>query len=160
MSANQHVNSNRLTCGNKAPDEFYGRTGEIDHQKRITVGEVLELADEWHPANPRRIRTYTDNSGSFKVDAELIGLLDGNVHSHKVNGVNIAVPTAKMSLTGLAYAEGARNENDDLVLSAEDRIRQMESSSFGAALDNEECKCGTHVHDSDCGGRYCDRLDA
>ena len=52
------------------------------------------LMDETEP-NMSRTRTWTDRSGSFKVEAEFIGLKDGKIHLHKLNGVKIAVPVSK-----------------------------------------------------------------
>lgn len=53
-----------------------------------------------------KIRTWTDRSGSFKVEAEFIGLKDGKIHLHKLNGVKIAVVVAKMAVEDLEYVEG------------------------------------------------------
>ncbi|KAL8800916.1 MAG: hypothetical protein Q9182_004841 [Xanthomendoza sp. 2 TL-2023] len=52
-----------------------------------------------------KTRTWTDRSGSFKVEAQFIGLKDGKIHLHKVNGVKIAVPVAKMAIEDLEYVE-------------------------------------------------------
>ncbi|KAI5849040.1 SH3 domain-containing protein [Tricharina praecox] len=52
-----------------------------------------------------QIRTWTDRTGSFKVDAQFLGCRDGKIHLHKVNGVKIAVPVSKMSMTDLRYVE-------------------------------------------------------
>ncbi|KZF23875.1 hypothetical protein L228DRAFT_267833 [Xylona heveae TC161] len=52
-----------------------------------------------------KTRTWTDRSGSFKVEAEFIGLKDGKIHLHKLNGVKIAVPVPKMSVDDLEYVE-------------------------------------------------------
>ena len=54
-----------------------------------------------------RVRTWTDRSGSFKVEAEFIGLKDSKIHLHKLNGVKIAVPVNKMSVEDLEYVERA-----------------------------------------------------
>jgi hypothetical protein len=53
-----------------------------------------------------RVRTWTDRSGTFKVEAEFIGLRDGKIHLHKQNGVKIAVPVTKMAVEDLEYVEG------------------------------------------------------
>jgi hypothetical protein len=53
------------------------------------------------------VRTWTDRSGSFKVEAEFIGLKDGKIHLHKQNGVKIAVPVNKMAIEDLEYVERA-----------------------------------------------------
>ncbi|KAF2152958.1 hypothetical protein K461DRAFT_277717 [Myriangium duriaei CBS 260.36] len=55
--------------------------------------------------NPSRMRTWTDRSGSFRVDAEFLGLKDNKIHLHKDNGVKIAVPVAKMAVEDLEYVE-------------------------------------------------------
>lgn len=55
--------------------------------------------------DPAKTRVWTDRSGSFKVEAQFIGLSDGKIHLHKANGVKIAVPVAKMAPDDLAYVE-------------------------------------------------------
>ena len=52
-----------------------------------------------------KLRTWTDRSGSFKVEAEFLLLKEGKIHLHKVNGVKIAVPVTKMSVEDLEYIE-------------------------------------------------------
>ncbi|KAF8248721.1 hypothetical protein K440DRAFT_660712 [Wilcoxina mikolae CBS 423.85] len=52
-----------------------------------------------------QIRTWTDRTGSFKVEAQFLGCKDGKIHLHKINGVKIAVPVSKMSMTDLKYVE-------------------------------------------------------
>jgi hypothetical protein len=63
--------------------------------------------------NSSRIRTWTDRSGTFKVEAEFIGLREGKIHLHKTNGVKIAVPVAKMSVEDLEYVEKATGASLD-----------------------------------------------
>jgi hypothetical protein len=61
------------------------------------------------PSRPKPVshktRTWIDCSGSFRVEAEFIGVANGKIHLHKVNGVKIAVPIAKMSPADVAYVE-------------------------------------------------------
>ncbi len=52
-----------------------------------------------------RTRTWTDRSGSFKVEAEFIGCSEGKIHLHKLNGVKIAVPVSKMATQDLEFVE-------------------------------------------------------
>ncbi|KAI9886292.1 MAG: hypothetical protein M1823_001901 [Watsoniomyces obsoletus] len=52
-----------------------------------------------------RTRTWTDRSGSFKVEAEFIGCSEGKIHLHKLNGVKIAVPVVKMATQDLEFVE-------------------------------------------------------
>ena len=52
-----------------------------------------------------KVRTWTDRSKSFSVDAQFLGLKDGKINLHKMNGVKIAVPIVKMSLEDLEYVE-------------------------------------------------------
>jgi hypothetical protein len=54
-----------------------------------------------------KVRTWTDRSRSFSVEAQFLGLKDGKIHLHKMNGVKIAVPITKMSREDLEYIENA-----------------------------------------------------
>jgi actin cytoskeleton-regulatory complex protein SLA1 len=73
-------------------------------EKRSSRSESKSLKPRPDPA---KTRTWTDRSGSFKVEAQFIGLSDGKIHLHKANGVKIAVPVAKMAPDDLAYVEKA-----------------------------------------------------
>lgn len=107
--------------------------------KRDKRGSKADKGGSRAKPDPRKTRTWTDHSGSFKVEAEFIGVADGKIHLHKVNGVKIAVPITKMSPTDLAYVERATNDDDDLPLSMlQDKIRQKESSSSGAAVEKSK----------------------
>ncbi|KAJ5899840.1 hypothetical protein N7495_004584 [Penicillium taxi] len=55
--------------------------------------------------DPSKVRRWTDRSKSFTVEAQFIGLQDGKIHLHKVNGIKIAVPVTKMSIEDLEYVE-------------------------------------------------------
>ena len=66
---------------------------------------VCPGADSHLEPDSSKIRTWTDRSGSFSVDAQFLGLKDGKIHLHKMNGVKIAVPIAKMSRDDLEYVE-------------------------------------------------------
>ncbi|EON97890.1 putative cytoskeleton assembly control protein sla1p protein [Phaeoacremonium minimum UCRPA7] len=55
--------------------------------------------------DPSKVRTWTDRSKSFSVEAQFLGLKDGKLNLHKMNGVKIAVPVAKMSVEDLEYVE-------------------------------------------------------
>ncbi|OAL18072.1 hypothetical protein AYO22_10994 [Fonsecaea multimorphosa] len=60
--------------------------------------------------DPEKVRTWTDHSGTFKVEAEFLRVTDGKIHLHKVNGVKIAVPVTKMSPEDLDYVEQVIHE--------------------------------------------------
>ncbi|KAK4545701.1 hypothetical protein LTR36_002655 [Oleoguttula mirabilis] len=72
-------------------------------------GEKRSAKDSQPKSKPNsvRVRTWTDRSGTFKVEAEFIGLRDGKIHLHKMNGVKIAVPVNKMAVEDLEYVERA-----------------------------------------------------
>ncbi|ORY24778.1 hypothetical protein BCR39DRAFT_545879 [Naematelia encephala] len=83
--------------------------------------------------NPGRIRTWSDKSGQFKVDAEYLGLNGNKIRLHKTNGVIIEVPIEKMSTEDTqmikrhearkraAAAEAARELDDDAPLAQQQR---------------------------------------
>ena len=91
--------------------------------------------------NNQRTRTWTDRSGTFKVEAEFIGLREGKIHLHKLNGVKIAVPVAKMSVEDLEYVEKATGQSldDDKPLSdIKRRNTQKTNGTVGASVDREK----------------------
>ncbi|KAI9647690.1 cytoskeletal protein binding protein [Ciborinia camelliae] len=55
--------------------------------------------------DPAKVRTWTDRSKSFSVEAQFLALKDGKINLHKMNGVKIAVPVVKMSVEDLEYVE-------------------------------------------------------
>ncbi|KAI1755046.1 hypothetical protein F4782DRAFT_431448 [Xylaria castorea] len=57
--------------------------------------------------DPSKIRVWTDRSKSFSVEAQFLGLKDGKINLHKMNGVKIAVPLAKMATEDIEYVERA-----------------------------------------------------
>ncbi|KAI2463664.1 hypothetical protein F4781DRAFT_415896 [Annulohypoxylon bovei var. microspora] len=57
--------------------------------------------------DPSKVRSWTDRSKSFSVEAQFLGLKDGKINLHKMNGVKIAVPVAKMSIEDIEYVERA-----------------------------------------------------
>ncbi|KAI8343537.1 hypothetical protein BC941DRAFT_498554 [Chlamydoabsidia padenii] len=55
--------------------------------------------------DPDRLRTWTDRSGSFKVEAQFLAYVDGKLRLHKSNGVKIDVPLEKMSAEDIRWVE-------------------------------------------------------
>ncbi|RDA90419.1 hypothetical protein CP533_6963 [Ophiocordyceps camponoti-saundersi (nom. inval.)] len=60
-----------------------------------------------------KLKTWTDRTGSFSVEAQFLGLKDGKIQLHKMNGVKIAVPVAKMSRGDLEYVENVTGASLD-----------------------------------------------
>ncbi|PIA15245.1 hypothetical protein COEREDRAFT_19043, partial [Coemansia reversa NRRL 1564] len=53
-----------------------------------------------------KVRSWTDGTGSYTVEAEFIKLdNDGLVHLHKTNGKKISVALAKFSADDRRYVE-------------------------------------------------------
>ncbi|WWD06734.1 hypothetical protein V865_004829 [Kwoniella europaea PYCC6329] len=74
--------------------------------------------------NPNRIRTWSDKSGQFNVEAEYLGLNGNKIRLHKLNGVIIEVPVEKMS-------------SRDVEL-----IRRHEAKKRAATLDDDDVPLG------------------
>ncbi|KAJ9096055.1 hypothetical protein QFC21_005420 [Naganishia friedmannii] len=60
--------------------------------------------------NPARTRVWHDKTGQFRVEAEFLGLGNGKIRLHKLNGVIIEVPVDKMSPEDIAYIKKARRQ--------------------------------------------------
>jgi hypothetical protein len=92
--------STKEGLGLNLPDRASSLLGDPKREER----RVKEQAVKSKPKQ-ERVRTWTDRSGTFKVEAEFIGLRDGKIHLHKQNGVKIAVPVTKMAVEDLEYVE-------------------------------------------------------
>ena len=92
---------------------------ERDKRKKRQSKAEKSGSDSKSKPNPSNIRTWTDRTGSFKVDAEFLGLKEGKIHMHKVNGVKIAVAVGRMSIEDLEYVERMTGQSleDDKPLS-------------------------------------------
>lgn len=99
--------------------------------------------------DPAKVRVWTDRSKSFSVEAQLLGVKDGKINLHKVNGVKIAVPVAKMSAKDLEYVEliTGISLDEDRPLSDVKRAQstrqqapkaESSSSRVGASVDKPE----------------------
>ncbi|KAL2284485.1 hypothetical protein FJTKL_08874 [Diaporthe vaccinii] len=89
--------------------------------------------------DPSKVRTWTDRSKSFSVEAQFLGMKDGKLNLHKVNGVKIAVPVAKMSVEDLEYVERVTgiSLDEDKPLSEVKRARSQRQgpSAVGASIE-------------------------
>src|SRR5882757_9662561 len=77
--------------------------------------------------DPKKVRTWTDRSKTFKVEAQFLGLRDGKINLHKTNGIKIAVPVDKMSVEDLEYVERITGQSLD-----EDKPLDRKSRSTGS----------------------------
>ncbi|KAL7794608.1 hypothetical protein V8C37DRAFT_376203 [Trichoderma ceciliae] len=92
-----------------------------------------------------KARTWTDRSKSFSVEAQFLGLKDGKLHLHKMNGVKIAVPIAKMSREDLEYVENITgiSLDDERPLADVKRTKppeQQKTPAVGASVDKSQAR--------------------
>ncbi|KAK4056826.1 hypothetical protein OIO90_002076 [Microbotryomycetes sp. JL221] len=80
----------------------------------------------------RKIRTWKDRTGQFKVEAEFLGFKDNKIRLHKLNGVIIEVPIEKMSAEDTAYLKkamgGSGSSRDESGRTERERERRHKSS--------------------------------
>ncbi|OLN92882.1 Actin cytoskeleton-regulatory complex protein sla1 [Colletotrichum chlorophyti] len=86
--------------------------------------------------DPAKVRTWTDRSKSFSVEAQFLGLKDGKINLHKMNGVKIAVPVAKMSVEDLEYVERVTgiSLDEDKPLSNVKKARESQASASRSSV--------------------------
>lgn len=63
--------------------------------------------------DPTKIRTWTDRSGSFKVEAQFIDFHNGKLRLHKLNGVKIDVPVEKMCADDIRWVENHTKRQEE-----------------------------------------------
>jgi hypothetical protein len=71
----------------------------------IGITTLLTILGPDAPAAESRI--WTDSTGKFSIDAELVGCTDGNVQLRKPDGSLVAVPLARLSDRDQAYVKSA-----------------------------------------------------
>lgn len=89
--------------------------------------------------NYHRVRTWIDSSGSFKVEAEFLGCVEGKIHLHKTNGVKIAVAANKLSMEDLEYVEKVTGTSlaqfkDEVAKQTQKRERAKSTSGGKSAM--------------------------
>ena len=101
------VEQNRLDEGRKTKEAVKLSKNEAKAAERNKKESKHGRSSSGSKSKPdmTRTRTWTDRSGTFKVEAQFIGLKDGKIHLHKLNGVKIAVPVVKMAIEDLEYVE-------------------------------------------------------
>lgn len=109
-----------------------GRSKSKDNLKESPRKQSVDQSPSKKLSMPKssRVRTWEDRTGTFKVDAEFLGVVDGKVHLHKTNGVKIGVAANKLSLTDLEYVERVTG------MSLES-FKGSKKSSRGAAANEE-----------------------
>ncbi|KAH3674933.1 hypothetical protein WICMUC_002953 [Wickerhamomyces mucosus] len=96
---NRSKSKDNLKSPSKSPSKAASRNHE-SYSESPTRKQSSSLAPK-----ESKLRTWEDRSGSFKVEAEFLGVVEGKVHLHKANGVKIAVAAPKLSLADLEYVE-------------------------------------------------------
>ncbi|GAA99423.1 uncharacterized protein L969DRAFT_93884 [Mixia osmundae IAM 14324] len=76
-------------------------------------------------------RIWKDRTGQFKVEAQFLGLNNGKIRLHKLNGVIIEVPVAKMSPDDIQFLQSitkrsSKDGEDDIALA---KLRSARPSS-------------------------------
>ncbi|KAF5114796.1 hypothetical protein DV454_002742 [Geotrichum candidum] len=93
--------SSKKTSSSKFPTRG-SSSSKIDSSDKYR-GHIRDTSKSVPDAN--KVRTWSDRTNSFKVEAQLLGCVDGKIHLHKTNGVKIAVAASKMSLEDIEYVE-------------------------------------------------------
>lgn len=69
------------------------------------TNESVDKRSDKSKPDAKKMRTWTDRSGTFKVEAQFLGCVDGKIHLHKANGVKISVAANKMSVNDVEFVE-------------------------------------------------------
>ncbi|KAJ6445524.1 AMP deaminase [Purpureocillium lavendulum] len=122
--------------------EHGSNSGQQRGRRENGRGEGASHSKSKSKPDSSKVRVWTDRSGSFSVEAQFLGLKDGKIHLHKMNGVKIAVPIAKMSRTDLEYVESTTgiSLDDDKPLADIKRAKSSDKqpSNVGATVGKSE----------------------
>jgi hypothetical protein len=79
-------------------------------ESKLTSGFHIASHRLFLEPDSSKLRTWTDRSGTFKVDAVFLGVFGEKCHLHKSNGVKIAVPMAKLSAVDMEFVSSTTGE--------------------------------------------------
>ncbi|KAM0627659.1 hypothetical protein ACHAPW_007796 [Verticillium nonalfalfae] len=125
-----------------------GNTQRKSSQSHRPRQVIHVFADQLVEPDAAKVRTWTDRSKSFSVDAQFLGLKDGKINLHKMNGVKIAVPIAKMSLEDLEYVEavtGISLDEDKPLSSVKRNSKTPDSRGTSGAASTARLGAGASV---------------
>ncbi|CRK19706.1 hypothetical protein BN1708_000371, partial [Verticillium longisporum] len=114
-------------------------------------GYEKSVKEQWLGPNfhlPGKAGNSMEKTNSFSVDAQFLGLKDGKINLHKMNGVKIAVPVAKMSLEDLEYVEavtGISLDEDKPLSSVKRNSKTPDSRSTSGAASTARLGAGATV---------------
>jgi hypothetical protein len=112
------------------------RTDSVDSSDRHSKRESKIKSKP----DPSKVRKWTDRTKDFTVEAQFIGLSDGKIQLHKVNGIKIAVPVSKMSVEDLEHVEkvaGVSLDEDKPLSSIRPRVVADKNSKAGASINRD-----------------------
>ncbi|KAF7724531.1 cytoskeletal protein binding protein [Apophysomyces ossiformis] len=98
----------------------------LDYDSHGPLSRSLSVHTELTKPNREKVRTWTDRSGAFKVDAEFLSYYDGKLRLHKLNGVKIDVPLEKMSIDDIRWVEKSTGRN---ILKEKEATTKIESAT-------------------------------
>lgn len=105
-----NIRSQRQRQDSKSEKGSANNRTSKDHHNLLYRHISLTIPPEPDPAKTRR---WVDRTGTFTVEAQFLGLHDGKIHLHKMNGIKIAVPIEKMSIEDLEYVEKVTGQSLD-----------------------------------------------
>lgn len=88
----------------KQLEEDYKRK-EVERKASLARSASKTRHQDLPKPDATKIRTWTDRSGSFKVEAQFIDFHNGKLRLHKLNGVKIDVPVEKMCAEDVRWVE-------------------------------------------------------
>ncbi|KAJ1866911.1 cytoskeletal protein binding protein [Coemansia sp. RSA 989] len=87
--------------------------------------------------DPSKVRTWTDGSGAYTVEAQFIKLdREGNVHLHKANSKKITVPLTKFSDADRRYVSSVTGQSLPEVKTARQRQQEDAKKTPGRRIIN------------------------
>ncbi|KAJ1333737.1 actin cytoskeleton-regulatory complex protein SLA1 [Microdochium nivale] len=123
-------------------------TGDSGSRRDGSKNESSRSQSSKSKPDPRKVRAWTDRSKSFSVEAQFLGLKDGKINLHKMNGVKIAVPVAKMSVEDIEYVEqvtGKSLDEDRPLSDVKRAAKSNQPSGSSSSSRQQQAKVGASI---------------
>ncbi len=90
------------------PGRVYRVRAQNGETRTFRTNEIRPLEKKPQPAKRHKVRTWSDKTGKYKIEARYIEMEDDRVVLEKEDGSRVKVPLAKLSEANQGYLEGLK----------------------------------------------------
>jgi hypothetical protein len=96
-----------------------------ENGKKPTYPKVTTYEEETTAAESSEMRTWSDSTGAFSIEAQLVGVKEGKVILKKANGKTVAIPLDRLSKEDRDFVASQSEEKETATKSGKPEAREL-----------------------------------